>query len=576
MSEEKEGCGYSDKDLNYTKILVSYRGNIEEEVDKFPNICVDIINNFLATIYIERAEVEKFISQSNTIVYYQFDGLYVLEDISPISTAFIPQVQSGDYLKLSGEGVTVAIIDTGIDYLNEAFMDGNGETRIEYIYDRSLKVEDDSKGNSYNRSRFYTEEEINKAIKSYRDGGDPYSIVPSIDKNGHGTNMAGIIGARYKKAGIQSVAPNCKFIIVKLDENEGAEFYFDTKEPIYSESEILNAIEFLINIKIKYNNPTTIFIPLGSTSGGHTGNTLLEVYIDKISVELGFLIVTGTGNEAMHDGHVSGKIEQVDEVKFIELIVGEGEKNIYINVFTKKPNKVSINIISPAGEETGLLPLRVNELQKSRFIFENTDVGVTYYWPDEYSGDEVILIQLENVKPGLWSIELVGEYILNGEYNAWLPPKKVLKEGTRFLGANQYLTMTTPGMSKNIITSAWYNQINNTISIASGRGEDGVRYGVMNAIIPLIAVGGISIETIGLNNKYDIVNGSSSAAAITAGSCALLLEWGIVKGNDKNMNSEKVKTYFMRGVSKRPGDIYPNPEWGYGKLDMAKLFQNIY
>lgn len=574
LSLERVGCGYLINDTSYSKIVVSYVGDIIADFEKFPYACVDIINDYLAVVYVKIDMIKELISSSSTINYYEFDGIFVLSEISSISTAFIPQVQSSDYLKLSGKGVVVAILDTGIDYLNEIFMDEEGNTRIQYIYDRSLEVIDSKYKNLYNGSKFYTEEEINKAIKLHKDGGDPYSIVPSMDVNGHGTSMAAVVGGRYKNENMQSVAPNCKFIIIKLDENLVEKKWFNTNEVIYNESEIINGMEFLINVKLKDDDPIVIFIPLGSTEGSHTGNTLLEVYIDRISIEPGILVVTGTGNESSTNGHISGKLERVNETKFVELIVGNEQKNIYFTLVATKPNKIIINVISPSGQETGLLPLMVNEFQRARFIFEDTNVIVSYYWPDEFSGEEIIRIVLEGVKPGLWRVGIVGEYILDGQYYAWLPPNRILKAGTRFLSSDQYYTMTVPGMADNILVSAWYNEKNNTLNIYSGRGQED--YGDFKYAMPLIAVGGTDVQTIGLNNEHIIISGSSAAASVMAGSCALLLEWGIVNGNDKSINSQKAKAYFMRGVRLRPGDVYPNPEWGYGKLDMLKLFQNIY
>ena len=40
-------------------------------------------------------------------------------------------------LNLTGKGVNVAIIDSGIDYLNDEFMKNNGETKIECIWDQT-------------------------------------------------------------------------------------------------------------------------------------------------------------------------------------------------------------------------------------------------------------------------------------------------------------------------------------------------------------------------------------------------------------------------------------------------------
>ena len=62
---------------------------------------------------------------------------------------------------------------------------------------------------------------------------------------------------------------------------------------------------------------------------------------------------------------------------------------------------------------------------------------------------------------------------------------------------------------------------------------------------------------------------------MVAGCSALIFQWGIIDGNDTSLYSIKVKTYLIGGTSKREGDIYPNPQWGYGAVDMKGVFNNI-
>lgn len=94
-------------------------------------------------------------------------------------------------------------------------------------------------------------------------------------------------------------------------------------------------------------------------------------------------------------------------------------------------------------------------------------------------------------------------------------------------------------------------------------------------IKPDIASGGVNVSTMGKGNTPTKVTGGSVASAVLAGAVALILQWGIVDGRDKTMYSTKIKTYLIRGTRKRPGDIYPNREWGYGQLDLEGVFQGI-
>ena len=107
---------------------------------------------------------------------------YVLQEVSPQETDNISTIVNNPYLGLDGSGVIVGIVDTGIDYLNKEFMREDDTSRILTIWDqKSTKKPNDS---VYVGSIF-TNEDINNAIKSKADGGDPYDIVDSRDEIGH-------------------------------------------------------------------------------------------------------------------------------------------------------------------------------------------------------------------------------------------------------------------------------------------------------------------------------------------------------------------------------------------------------
>lgn len=41
------------------------------------------------------------------------------------------------------------------------------------------------------------------------------------------------------------------------------------------------------------------------------------------------------------------------------------------------------------------------------------------------------------------------------------------------------------------------------------------------------------------------------------------------------MYSQSIKTFLNRGTLKRPGDMYPNPQLGYGIINFYKIFENM-
>ena len=74
-------------------------------------------------------------------------------------------------------------------------------------------------------------------------------------------------------------------------------------------------------------------------------------------------------------------------------------------------------------------------------------VKVNYYLPEENSGDELIRIRFYDLRPGVWKLRLIGNLILDGQYNAWIPQQGISIGGTRFIPADIYGTITNPGTS---------------------------------------------------------------------------------------------------------------------------------
>lgn len=554
---------------NYFHFIVQYQGNIEEEVLKQPGYYVTIINDKYAIVSTDK-DIQLNAQEPifSTIVYVaQRDNIFTLQEISPISASEADFLQLELPLKLTGKGVTVAIMDTGIDYLNEEFMKINGETRIEYIWDQTIES---SQKTTVPFGTVYNKENIQEAINTFKTGKSPYEIVPTKDEIGHGTKMAGIIGATGKNPNLKGVVPDCDFLVVKLIEYSTVMQKFNLKVPVYDLFSIFPALEFLYRYSLSSNKPLVIYFPLGSNFGNHKSNGILEQYIESISSRSGIAVVTGSGNQGAGGYHASGEIPQVNDFRTIQLYMSAEQKFQITQIWIDTPNIMYLEVISPSGESTGIIKAIIREVNTYSFLFENTNIVIYSYFPEEMSGDQLFVVRFFNVKEGIWKFRLIGESILNGKFNAWIPGEGIAVGGTAFIPSDPYGTIITPSTSNYVITAAAYNQNNNNILQYSGMA-------FLDDYIDKIdvAAGGVNALTVAPNNSTAVTSGTSVSAAIVAGTCAMLFEWGIVDGNDPNIYSQTLKTYIQRGTIQRSGSIYPNPQWGYGLLNVVKIFQNM-
>lgn len=566
----------------YVSYLVEYVGKLEKETMDKQDLYLFIVNDEYAAVYIKANIVNNyedtneikslvnqyFRSENFEVVYVLPPEVYTLQQVSAIQASNVGLLQTELALNLKGKGVVVGIVDTGIDYLNDEFKDENGNTRINKIWDQTIGF--NKINNNLVLGKIYDKDQINEAIGVYNRGGNPYEIVPSKDEIGHGTNMAGIVGAAGKNPMLKGIAPECEFVVVKILPSDFLKENYEISIPSYSITSIFLAIEYLKRYLSSYGRPVVILLPLGTNVGNHKGTHILDNYIASVSSNVGIVVVTGSGNQGMEDLHTSGIIKNKDEFSSLEMIVEKKQKVLYMEIWTSLPNIVEVNIISPSGVDTGYIPAILNISKRYSFVFEQTKIFIYYSLPEEYTGDQLIRLYFYNIQPGIWKINVKLKQGKMAEFNAWLLQRGLTLPGTRFISSNQYGTITIPGDSKYTITVAAYNQNNNNLLSYSGVAfRDNI-----NETIDF-AAGGYNTMTVGINNKIDIINGTSLAAAIGAGACILLLEWGIVNKNYPYMYSQTIKTFLSRGVYKRPGDVYPNPQLGNGILDFYKIFENM-
>lgn len=460
----------------------------------------------------------------------------------------IPSVQRPP-LSLSGEGVLVAIIDSGIDYANEVFRNANGTTRIRSIWDQTIPG---NPPNGYVIGSEYTEEQINEALsRDTRQG--QLEIVPSVDVSGHGTAVAGIAAGNAE--GYQGVAYNSDLIIVKLG--------IPREEGFPRTTELIQALDYVVRKALEYQLPVAINLSFGNTYGPHDGSSLLERFIEDIANTWKSVICIGTGNEGNTAGHTSGVLDESEETT-IELAVQDNSPTLNVQIWKAYFDLVDISLISPSGVRIG--PIQ-EVLGTQRFVVGNTQILFYYGEPSPFSIDQEIFIDFlprdTYIDSGVWRIVLTPSEIVNGEYALWLPTQSALNIGTGFLFPTEERTLTIPSTAYRTIGVGAYDATTFSYADFSGRGPAGPG----RRAKPDIVAPGVDILAPVPGGTFMELSGTSFATPFATGGAALLMEWGIARRNDPFLYGEKVKAYFQRGARPFVGITeYPNPLVGYGAL----------
>ena len=563
---EREVCRERILSEDYRDFIVS-----ELRQNLFTNLITeDTCTQEMQFIY-ESVYLEKEIADPITFERFSYNSIpkcYTLIDMAAMTQAGITQIQNYPTLNLQGTGVMIGFVDVGIDYQNPVFRNIDGSTRIAGIWDQTIQSGTPPEGFAYGTE--YRREQIDEALRS----GNPLEIVPSVDTNSHGTFVASIAAGGVNE-GEQFIgaAPDATIAMVKLKPAKQylKEFYeIHTDAPCYQENDIMLGITYLNQLATELELPLVLCFALGTNMGGHSAVSPMTGLLEIYSSLANRAVVIGAGNEANERHHFLGRAENVNDVKTVEIRVATDVQGFCMELWTENPNIMAVTVVSPTGGSTGRIPIRREETQEFPFVFERSTVSVDYRLFLERSNAELIFFRFNRPDEGIWKIIVEPVQVAEGVFHLWLPMTEFLENEVYFLESNPDYTITEPGSTITGMTVGFYNGNDNSVAISSGRGY--TRGGVIK---PNYVAPGVNVTGATTRNQFAERTGSSIAAAITAGACALLLEWILYELGEEAVDSIQIRNLLTLGTERNPGEVYPNRTWGYGRLNLYKAFDEI-
>jgi len=555
-----------DLDVGYTpvtntwELIVKYSGNISRIADELDLIIVPLQNEY-AIVTIREDLIDRFAAYQEIEFIEKPKRLFFAVSEGRTASCINP-LQTAQY-NLFGKGVLVAIVDSGIDYSHPDFRNEDGTTRIIDLWDQTI-IGNPPEG--YRIGSLYTKEQIDLALKQ-SDISERLNMVPSVDLSGHGTHVAGIAAGngRASNGRYRGVASQSNLIVVKLGTSIAGSFPRTTQ--------LMQGIDYVVKTAIELNMPLAINLSFGNNYGPHDGGSLLESYISEIANRWRMNIVIGTGNEGAAAKHANGILTNppLATPEIVELAVGEFESTFNLQIWKNFYDQFEVVLISPNGTRVGPIPER---LGKQQFSIGKTEILLYYGEPLPYNSQQEIyfefLPKIDYIEAGIWKIELVPKSIVVGNYDLWLPSGGVLSPETKFLRPSEQTTLTIPSTAYRAVSVGAYNAYSDSLAYFSGRGFP--RGGV--EIKPDLVAPGVDITSAAPGGGYNSQSGTSMAAPFVTGSIALLMEWGIVNGNDPYLYGEKMKAYLIAGARKLSFErVYPNPTLGFGALCLRDSFQ---
>lgn len=546
---ENLSAGYDEEEKMW-QIIFRYSGDISDFAGDYGKVTpllggyavAEVTENQLRALAAE-PRVE-FIEKPKALSFAVYDGKLV---------SCIPPVQRQPF-SLTGQGILVGIIDSGIDISHPDFRNEDGSTRIAGLWDQTLTPAagtDQAPPEGYHTGVYFSREDLNAILTS----GEK---TPTVDTSGHGTHVAGIAAGngRASRGENRGVAYEADLLVVKLGSRR--------KEGFPQTAELMQGVDFCVRFSLQNNQPLALNLSYGNSYGSHTGTSLIETYLDEAASIGRTTICVGSGNEGSQRRHASGILEDGRE-RVIEFTVAPGEYNLGIQIWKHYVDTFQITLQTPSGARIVLS----EDLQGTyRYVQDGTEILWYFGEPAPYSIQQEIYLELlpegvyTNIRSGIWKLFFSPRNIVDGRYDLWMPSGSSINKETGFLVSEVDTTLTIPSTASKPVTVAAYDGDTDTYAPFSGRG-----YVCCHLVKPDLAAPGVDIVSCAPGGGYTSRTGTSMACPFVTGSAALLMQYGIVQRNDPYLFGQKLKAYLIRGARQLSAfSEYPNDRVGWGAL----------
>lgn len=557
MQSTNLNVGYTQEDRTW-EVIVTYHGSLVELSNRFVGVTAEELIYGYGILTIPQNLVREVLSQRE-IEYAEIPKRLYFADFQARAASCILEVTQ-EYPNVTGKGVVVAVIDSGIDYTLPHFRNEDGTTRILALWDQGQSLEERYPPPvGFTNGRLYTKEDIDQALERGEQ-------LLSEDTTGHGTAVAGLAAASNVED-YQGVAPESMLLVVKL--------WNADRESFPRTTELMRALTFVTTYAVERELPIAINLSFGNNYGSHNGTSILERFIDRIS-EIGRnVICIGTGNEGASGGHFSGKVK-AREVFETEFAVASYETTLNLQIWKNYVDRYRIEITAPLGET---FVLSEDIRGKAEVTLGSTKLLLYVGEPKPYTTDQEIYIDFlptnQYVDSGIWTIRFIPIEVKNGSLYFYLPSEAVRSRGTRFLSSTPDVTLTIPSTASRAISVGAYNSVYRAYADFSGRGYPRQNQTIgerdIGMVKPTITAPGVSLQAVTPGGTYQYVTGTSFSTPIVTGSAALMMEYGIVRGEDIFLYGEKLKANMIRGARRFDvPDAWPNERYGWGALCLSE------
>lgn len=315
----------------------------------------------------------------------------------------------------TGAGVVVGVVDWGFDFAGAAMRTpGNGASRILSLWDQRAD-EGVPAPKPFGYGRVFSRRDINASLQSPA----PYRALgyhPGDADRGagaHGTHVTDIAAGTRRGTNGGGVAPGADLALVHLS-NGPLGGLADLGDSV----RLLEAVAHIVHVA--GDRPLVINLSVGRHGGPHTGLTLVERAFDRLlEARPATMICQSAGNYRQARAHASGHVAPGRTRRLRVSVKPRDRTGNEIEIWYSNRDRFGISLTPPGSETTVTVPLGESyALRRS----DRSEIGRLYHRAfDPNTPDHLINIFLNRTAPaGEWRIDLTGERIADGRFNAWI------------------------------------------------------------------------------------------------------------------------------------------------------------
>ncbi len=552
------------------RVAVLIRAQNPEELAQL-GITPRAIAGEIATAHITLAQLSK-LAQSPNVIYTEVSKRLSPQQVSQKESIAKPELDlsmpdTGAILLhqqgITGRGVIVATIDTGIDCTHKDFrVERYWSDNIDEESTRILALLDQTTNTEYGPTR------IENFIRSE-------TPCPTSDDDltapGHGTQVMGVAAGDGSSTttGYVGMAPEADLIAVKSN---------------LTDAGIIEAARYVF--ERAGGRPTVINLSVGTQKGPHDGTSNLELGLDGLVGPPGRAIVVAAGNQGDEKVHVGGVLYEGKRDRFEVTIDSQRvPSEMNFDFWYESQLNLNVYVITPVGNRVGPVAARrmhTENTSEGGVRIDNASMGLS---PNNGANHlEIVIYGIPiAVATGTWTIELEGIASIGGRYDGWATDVEFSSSNGNF-----DVTIGSPGSSKKLITvgayvtrEQWQSETGDFFSFPqenpvgqiarfSSLGPTRDRRLKPDITAPGTAIASalseaarymISKDFILLDHKHTIARGTSFSAPHVAGAIALILQ------QEPNLTNSQIRDRLIK-LAKQDSNtgVTPNSIWGAGKL----------